>query len=120
MASGCTEKSSIVGTMLAPVTTNDEDIAKSLQRTFGYYFKDSLVDTEPVAGSEYFSILATAIAVPYLMWTYDGLYAKTWDEAIATSKTNELLGNHSPYFAPVIEPTLRTGVDAMALGALMF
>jgi hypothetical protein len=28
--------------------------------------------------------------------------------------------NHSPFFAPVIQPTLKASVDAMALGALTF
>ena len=31
---------------------------------------------------------------------------------------NELPVNHSPKFAPVIHPTLRTGVEALVVGAL--
>lgn len=120
MASGCTEKPSIVRTVTASVTINDGGIAETLQKTFGSVFKDNLVDFEPLSASEDFSILATAVGAPYLMWTYGGLDAKTWDDAVAAGKMNELPGIHSPYFAPAIEPTLRAGVDAMALGALTF
>ncbi len=33
-------------------------------------------------------------------------------------KLNELPVNHSPKFAPVLHPTLETGVEAMVVGAL--
>ena len=48
-----------------------------------------------------------------------------WDstvEAFAKAKAegrlNALPVNHSPLFAPVIHPTLQTGVEAMVVGAL--
>ncbi len=39
-----------------------------------------------------------------------------WDDAVAKGTVDELPSNHSPFYAP-IQPTLRAGVDAMALGA---
>jgi metal-dependent amidase/aminoacylase/carboxypeptidase family protein len=42
------------------------------------------------------------------------IYAK----AKAAGRINELPVNHSPFFAPVINPTLQTGIEAMVAGAL--
>jgi hippurate hydrolase len=33
-------------------------------------------------------------------------------------KPDVVLGHHSPLFAPVIHPTLQTGIEAMIAGAL--
>lgn len=119
-AAGAVEKPDIRCVYSTPATINDGETAKSLSKTFGAYFKENMVEMEPVAASEDFSHLANAVGAPYVMWMFGGLDAKVWDDAVANEKLNELPGNHSPYFAPVIEPTLRTGVDAMALGALTF
>lgn len=119
-ASGAAEKPMIKRTYSTPATINDDEKAETLKRTFGAYFKENLVELEPAAASEDFSHLATAVGAPYVMWFFGGLDEKTWDDAVANGKVNELPGNHSPFFAPVIEPTIRTGVDAMALGALTF
>jgi len=39
-------------------------------------------------------------------------------EAKAAGKVNDLPVNHSPKFAPVLHPTLETGVEALVVGAL--
>jgi amidohydrolase len=119
-AGGAVEKPSITTTSSTPATINDRAMAEALNKTFGAYFKENLVEMEPAAASEDFSHLAMAVGAPYVMWMYGGLDEKTWDDAVSKGTVNELPGNHSPFFAPVIEPTLRTGVDAMALGALTF
>lgn len=119
-ASGAPQEPQIDLVISAPATLNDDAMAQRLKGAFGNYFKDNLVDPEPVSASEDFTLLATEVGVPYVMWTFGGLDEKTWDDAIAKDRVNELPGNHSPHFAPAIQPTLRTGVDAMALGALTF
>ena len=43
---------------------------------------------------------------------------KPYAEAKAAGKLNELPVNHSPQFAPVLHPTLETGVEALVVGAL--
>lgn len=60
---------------------------------------------------EDFSTLGGSHNVPYAYRNFGGS-GNTTGGAVAT--------NHSPYFAPVIESTLRTGVDAMALAVLTF
>ena len=36
---------------------------------------------------------------------------------MAEGRLDSLPGNHSPYFAPVVEPTLTTGIKALTLAA---
>src|SRR6201986_3756528 len=43
---------------------------------------------------------------------------KIYAAAKAAGKLNELPVNHSPKFAPVLHPTMQTGVEALVVGAL--
>jgi hippurate hydrolase len=36
---------------------------------------------------------------------------------MAEGRLDSLPGNHSPYFAPVVEPTLTTGIQALTVAA---
>jgi amidohydrolase len=119
-AAGAVEKPSVDIVSSTPATINDDATVRALKETFGSYFRDNLVESEPIAASEDFSLLATAVGAPYVMWTYGGVDEKTWEDAVAKGTVNELPSNHSPFFAPCIQPTLRTAVDAMSLGALTF
>ena len=119
-ASGAVQKPRIECILSAPTTINDDALIQRLQSTFGSFFKQNMVEPTLATASEDFSLLATDVGVPYVMWTFGGVDEKTWDEAKANGTLKELPANHSPHFAPALEPTLRTGVDAMALGALTF
>ncbi|PYI27972.1 peptidase family M20/M25/M40 protein [Aspergillus indologenus CBS 114.80] len=119
-AAGCVEKPSVTLTYSTPATINDGKLVETLKGAFGEYFEDGLVESEPAAASEDFSLLATAVGAPYVMWTFGGVDAETWDDAVQRDVVRELPSNHSPFFAPVIEPTLRTAVDAMAVAAMTF
>lgn len=119
-AAGAVQKPRVVHTYSTPATINDDKTTETLRDSFGSYFQDDLVEMERPAASEDFSVLATAAGAPYVMWFYGGIDEQVWDEAVANGTLNQLPGNHSPFFAPVIQPTLRTGVDALALGALTF
>jgi metal-dependent amidase/aminoacylase/carboxypeptidase family protein len=73
-----------------------------------------IVDPGPVTGSEDVCMFASAAGAPYVYWLlgsadpagFDG--ATTIDEIAARSR--DVPSNHSPMFAPVIEPTLSTGI----------
>lgn len=119
-ASGCPQKPDVKCMFSTPATINDKATAETLQKSFGSYFKENLVETEAVSASEDFSLLATAVGAPYVMWTFGGVDPKTWDDAVANGTVDELPNNHSPFFAPVMQPTLLTAVDAMTVGALTF
>ena len=119
-SAGCEREPQIDHVSSTPATINDDATVQALRETFGSYFQDRLVETGPANASEDFSLLARAVNAPYVMWTYGGVDPQTWDDAVKNGTVKKLPSNHSPYFAPVIEPTLQTAVDAMSLGALTF
>jgi hippurate hydrolase len=53
-----------------------------------------------------------------VFWFVGGNEPEAYERAKAEGKVNELPVNHSPHFAPVLHPTLRTGVEAMVVAAL--
>ncbi|KAJ5688897.1 hypothetical protein N7462_003289 [Penicillium macrosclerotiorum] len=120
MASGATQEPTIKSITSAPATINDDKVATTLKQVLGSFFQKNFVESEPATASEDFSLLAVAADAPYVMWTFGGIEEKTWDDAIERDSLHELAGNHSPYFAPVLQPTLKTGVDAMSISALHF
>ncbi|MGY5318771.1 hypothetical protein ACXA45_05965 [Neomicrococcus lactis] len=61
---------------------------------------------QSLMGSEDVGALAAALDVPNVYWMLGGF------EQDQHSEENPIPGNHSPFFAPVIDPTLRTGVRA--------
>lgn len=62
--------------------------------------------------------------VPYCFWTFGGMDPERWYKKSDDPKwgiiTDDIPVNHSPFFAPVIQPTLQTGVDAFLVAALTF
>jgi len=56
--------------------------------------------------------------VPSCFWYVGGTDPRTYAEAAAAGRLNQdIPSNHSPTFAPVIEPTLTAGVRAMVAAA---
>jgi hippurate hydrolase len=56
--------------------------------------------------------------VPSVFWFVGGNDAEVYDNAKKAGKLNELPVNHSPQFAPVLHPTLETGIEALVVGTL--
>ncbi|CAG8956999.1 hypothetical protein HYFRA_00012478 [Hymenoscyphus fraxineus] len=93
---------------------------------FTKQFGDKHDPEAPVLGAfEDFAILATEApdkndgkGVPYTYWTFGGTDPEKLRKAKERGDSIPL--NHSPYFAPVIKPTLSTGVDALIVAALSY
>jgi len=102
-----------------PLTYNDEDITKSLSKNMAEYYGDSFNGDFPAwTASEDFSILGSHVGKPTCFWVYGGTDPKLFDEHEKEGTADEMPGNHSSYFAPVIQPTLTVAVDGYALAAL--
>ncbi|KAI9848545.1 MAG: hypothetical protein M1837_007214 [Sclerophora amabilis] len=121
-ASNAPKEPLIERTTTFPFTMNNPAATKLLEAPFADHFGDAYTsEVEMLHGSEDFSILATAIDVPSCFWVFGGIDPKQWDEAEKKGRLLEDIPvNHSPFFAPVIEPTLKAGIDAMALAAFTF
>ncbi|KAL4938016.1 hypothetical protein BDV06DRAFT_201837 [Aspergillus oleicola] len=121
MASGSPKPPIFTPTRRFPPTDNDDSIAGQLAVTFGEHFGDRFDgDTPRTNVSEDFSTLATSRGVPCCFWFLGGIDHGLWDEAQEKRTTAEIASNHSALFAPVIQPTLTAGVDALCVGALTF
>ena len=53
-----------------------------------------------------------------MFWFVGGTDPEIYSKAKAAGELNELPVNHSPQFAPVLHPTMETGVEALVVGAL--
>ncbi|WP_433871645.1 amidohydrolase [Saccharopolyspora sp. CA-218241] len=76
-------------------------------------------ETPPLMGSEDVGLFGTAADVPTVYWMFGGADPEVYAKAKAAGTLNrDVQSNHSPFFAPVIEPTLTTGITAMTTAAL--
>jgi hippurate hydrolase len=96
------------------VTCNDEaatrKVVAAFERRFG---ADRLEQISPATASEDFGLFAAAWNAPAVFWVIGGIDQESWNKAEKAGKIDELPANHAPDFAPVIHPTLATGVEAM-------
>jgi amidohydrolase len=113
----------LTNTRTFPLLVNDEAVTAKLEESFKAHFPAPPHGYDPEAprlgGSEDFGELAIAINKPSCFWTYGGVDPATWDKLEQEGKLmEEIPVNHSPFFAPVINPTLGVAVDAYAIAAL--
>ena len=121
-ASGAPKSPLIEPTSSFPATVNDDKVTEAIANTFQTAFGTNFNNDLPrVNGSEDFSILGTAIGKPCSFWMFGGTDPDQWDEAMRKGTlTEDIPVNHSPFFAPVMQPTLKVGITALVLGAMTF
>jgi amidohydrolase len=78
---------------------------------------ERVVEIAPLSASEDFGSYGTGWHTPSVFWTVGGTDPDTYRQAEATGTLNELPTNHNPRFAPVIHPTLETGIQTLVAGA---
>ncbi|KAA9345776.1 amidohydrolase [Adhaeribacter soli] len=100
-----------------PITENDAAATAKVAAAFQAQFGDRAYETKPASASEDFSIFGRNWQVPYVFWFVGGTDPETYREAIKNNKLNSIPSNHSPKFAPVLHPTLKTGLQAMLTAA---
>ena len=120
-SAGATKDPDIKPSSSLPLTDNDANLSKTLSTTFTEIFGSNRTETlEKLAGSEDVSNLAKPNRTPYAFWFFGGTDTKEWDKVERDDQLGLIPRNHSSKFASVIEPTMATGVQALALGALRF
>ncbi|KAM7186256.1 Zn-dependent exopeptidase [Naviculisporaceae sp. PSN 640] len=105
-----------------PAIINNPRVVEKLTNVFrGYFSPEKISVMARDTASDDFSVFAEQLGgIPCAYWNFGGTDPDVWDRASREGKISELPKNHSAYFAPAVEPTLRTGTDAMALAALSF
>lgn len=102
-----------------PATVNDPTVTERLRAAFGGVFGDRAGDLPLQTASEDFSDIPNALNTPYSYWGIGGIDPATYHTADSAGRVSEDVPvNHSPTFAPVIQPTLDTGTQALAVAAL--
>jgi amidohydrolase len=103
-----------------PLTANDPGATADLTDAFASRFGAARVaDMAPMMGSEDFGVFGTAAGVPSVFWGLGGTDPSQYARAEREGRLGEdVPGNHSPFFAPLISPTLPMGVEALVTAAL--
>ena len=102
-----------------PILTNDPEATGRTVGALTRHFGEQRVHEIPlVNASEDFGEFGTAAKVPSVFWYFGGLDPETVTKAVAEGRMDEIPSNHSPLFAPLIEPTISTGVEALIACAL--
>jgi hippurate hydrolase len=97
---------------------NDPDAVARVRSSFERHFGgDRVVDIPPISASEDFGSFGSEWDVPSVFWTVGGTDPETYRKAKEAGRLSELPTNHNPHFAPVLHPTLETGVETLLAGA---
>ncbi|MGO4330791.1 amidohydrolase [Cupriavidus sp. 2TAF22] len=100
-----------------PLTENDVAATGSVADLFKAQFGDNAYEASPASASEDFSVFGRTWNVPYVFWFVGGTDPDVYAQAKAAKQINKIPSNHSPKFAPVIHPTLETGMQALLTAA---
>ncbi len=104
-----------------PLTDNNRDVYDKVAAAFTEHFGDRAILMEPSTGSEDFSDIPTALGIPYLYWIWGGFDPDTYHRAETDGTLGKVIpGNHASTFAPVMEPTFRTGTSAMTVAVMSY
>lgn len=119
--SGMTTPPTIEINMSAPATVNSPEHTEKLRERFADKWGPAIIDYGTVSGSEDVGQLATAADAPLVFWITGGSDPETIMAAQAAGRfEQDIPSNHSPYFAPILHPTIERGVEALVLGARTF
>lgn len=105
-----------------PLTSNDAAVTERVRAAFSAHFgADAVHSAERQTASEDFSRIPDAFGVPYTFWLLGGADPDAYAAAAAKGTVNQdIPANHSPFFAPVIDPTLSMGVQTHVVAALSY
>jgi amidohydrolase len=93
---------------------NDDRATERVREALRTHFGDDRVShTGPASASEDFGSFGVEWHVPSVFWFVGGVDPETYVKAEREGRLSELPTNHNPKFAPVIHPTLETGVEAL-------
>ncbi|WP_372349062.1 amidohydrolase [Streptomyces sp. KL116D] len=118
-ASGAPREPDLAWSGAVPALVSDPAATATTLAAFTDHFgAERIMPMPPVNASEDVGVFGESLGVPTVFWFWGGLDAQTVVTALQEGRLDELPGNHSPHFAPLIEPTLSTGVEALTVAAL--
>ena len=101
-----------------PLTENDPAATQKVAAAWRAVLGDNAVlAPHPASASEDFSVFGRAWNVPYVFWFVGGTDPAVYAQARQDKALHRIPSNHSPRFAPVMHPTLQTGLQALLAAA---
>ena len=117
-ASGASRPPEITSLDHYPLVRNDPAASQRVSDAFRRHFSaDRVHETGPTSASEDFGSFGGEWHVPSVFWFVGGTDPDIYSKAKAAGRLNELPTNHNPRFAPVLHPTLQTGVESLVVAA---
>lgn len=118
-ASGAEQPPEFDWTGSAPALVSEPEATRTTVAALAEHFGQQRIMPMPqVNASEDVGVFGEVLGVPTVFWFWGGLDTETVLTALAEDRLDELPANHSPHFAPLVEPTLSTGVEALVVAAL--
>lgn len=118
-ASGCPKDPDFELFDRFPLTDNDAATTERVSGAFRSFFGERAHELGQQTASEDFSDIPAALGTPYTYWGVGCIDAEEYRKAADAGRVAEDIPvNHSPAFAPVIQPTLDTGTEALVVAAL--
>ena len=116
------EWSNVYNRVSIRLRTHDADGVTRTRRALETVVGEGLVvDTGRLTGSEDVGVLATAAGVPLVFWLLGGADPAAFASARSAADVRRVVAtlpsNHSAEYAPVIDPTIRIGVEALVAAA---
>ena len=105
-----------------PLTDNHEEVTERIASAFRSHFgSETVFDLGRLTASEDFSEIPNAFGTPYTYWGVGGIDPEKYQRALDAGRVEQDIPvNHSEFFAPVIEPTLTNGTQALVVAALTY
>ncbi|WP_019928646.1 amidohydrolase [Nocardia sp. BMG111209] len=117
-ASAAPQPPDLEWTNAAPILVSDPDATARTVAAFTEHFgAHRLLSLPTITASEDVGVFGEAAKVPTVFWFWGGLDTDTVMAALQDGRFDSLPANHSPHFAPVIEPTLSTGIETLVVAA---
>jgi hippurate hydrolase len=117
-ASGAPKKPEITPLDRYSLVTNDPEATRRVGDAFREHFSAERVqETKPTTASEDFGSFGAEWGVPSVFWFIGGIDSDFYAKAKKDGKMGDIPTNHNPRFAPVIHPTLETGVETLVVAA---
>jgi hippurate hydrolase len=121
-ASGCPQPPEFEYYDQYPLTRNDPDVTARVTSAFQSHFgADTVFPLGRVTASEDFSHIPDALGTPYTYWGVGCTDREVYRKALEAGRVEQDIPvNHSQFFAPVVQPTLSVGTQALVVAALAY
>jgi hippurate hydrolase len=102
-----------------PVVNEESTMERVSEAFIAHFGAERVTPAPPMMGSEDFGVYGARGGFPSVFWFVGGTDPQEYARAEQAGRIDrDIPSNHSPYFAPVLEPTLSTGVETLVTAGM--